>query len=110
MGKRGLGLGVVLDIGISAQQPCMPGGAVQRPTLIKRVRELLGERDHVSTDGVGLVGLTLDRKSGGEKTATPDSRVLAILKGMGGMLLRIVQGQALLQVPAGAGQFAQPEE
>ena len=87
-----------------------PGRKDEGNSEAKGVRQLLGEGERVVDAPQGLVGIAELPQGQRHKGETVHPGVIAIQKGVGAMLLGIVERQALLQVGPGGGELAQPDQ
>ena len=85
-----------------------PGSKDEGKGEAKGVRQLLGEGERVVDAPQGLVWIAEIPQRPGPKGEAVHPGVIAIQKGVGAMLLGMVERHALLQVCTGASELSQP--
>jgi hypothetical protein len=87
-----------------------PGSKDEGNGEAKGVRQLLGEGERFVDSPQGLVRIAEIPQWQRPKGETVHPGVIAIQKGVGAMLLGIVERHALLQVFTGASELSQPDQ
>ena len=84
-----------------------PGSKGQGSRQAEGVRQFLGQGERFVASLQGLVRIAKRPQNQGCNGQAGHPRVKAIAEGMGTVLLRIIEGNALLQVCLGRGQLSQ---